>query len=49
MDSIVASHGPVESANVAGVNPVTYLVDVATSAKWTPRRALLPADFKAAA
>jgi hypothetical protein len=39
----------VESAKVAGVDPVTYLVDVASRAKRTPGAVLLPADFKAAA
>lgn len=39
----------VESAKVAGVDPVTYLVEVATRAKRNPNAVLLPADFKTAA
>ena len=39
----------VESAKVAGVDPVAYLVEVATRAKRTPGAVLLPDDFKAAA
>jgi transposase len=39
----------VESAKVAGVDPVAYLVDVATRAKRASGAVLLPADFKAAA
>ena len=39
----------VESAKVAGVDPVAYLVDVATRAKRTSGAVLLPANFKAAA
>lgn len=39
----------VESAKVAGVDPVGYLVDVATRAKRNAGAVLLPADFKAAA
>jgi transposase len=39
----------VESAKVAGIDPVAYLVAVATRAKRTPGAVLLPADFKAAA
>lgn len=39
----------VESAKVAGVDPVSYLVEVATRARRNPGAVLLPADFKAAA
>lgn len=39
----------VESAKVAGIDPVAYLVGVATRAKRTAGAVLLPADFKAAA
>ena len=39
----------VESAKAAGVDPIAYLVDVATRAKRNPGAVLLPADFKAAA
>jgi transposase len=39
----------VESAKVAGLDPVAYLVEVATRAKRTPGAVLLPDDFKAAA
>jgi transposase len=39
----------VESAKAAGVDPIAYLVEVATRAKRNPRAVLLPADFKAAA
>ena len=39
----------VESAKVAGVDPIAYLVEVATRARRTPGAVLLPADFKAAA
>lgn len=38
----------VESAKAAGVDPMAYLVEVATRAKRNPRGALLPADFRAA-
>ncbi|MGH7341996.1 MAG: IS66 family transposase, partial [Candidatus Rokuibacteriota bacterium] len=37
----------VESAKVAAVDPVAYLVEVAARAKRTPGAVLLPADFKA--
>jgi len=37
----------VESAKVARVDPVAYLVEVATRAKRAPGSALLPADFNA--
>ena len=39
----------VESAKVARVDPVAYLVEVATRAKRTPGSVLLPADFQAGA
>lgn len=39
----------VESAKVAGIDPVGYLVEVATRAKRTPGAVLLPGDFKPAA
>lgn len=39
----------VESAKAAGVDPIAYLVEVATRAKRNPGAVLLPADFKAAA
>jgi transposase len=39
----------VESAKAAGVDPIAYLVAVATRAKRNPGAVLLPADFKAAA
>jgi transposase len=39
----------VESAKVAGVDPVTYLVEVATRAKRNPLSVLLPVDFQAPA
>ena len=39
----------VESAKVAGVDPVGYLVEIATRARRLPGAALLPADFKAVA
>jgi transposase len=39
----------VESAKAAGVDPIAYLVEVATQAKRNPGAVLLPADFKAAA
>ena len=39
----------VESAKVAGIDPVAYLVEVATCAKRAPGAVLLPDDFKAAA
>ena len=39
----------VESAKAAGVDPIAYLVEVATRAKQNPGAVLLPADFKAAA
>jgi transposase len=39
----------VESAKVAGLDLVAYLVDVATRAKRTPGAVLLPGDFKATA
>ena len=35
----------VESAKVAKVDPIAYLVDAATRAKRTPGAVLLPADF----
>jgi transposase len=38
----------VESAKVAGIDPVAYLVEVATRAKGRAGAALLPADFKTA-
>jgi transposase len=37
----------VESAKVAGVDPVAYLVDVATRAKQNAGAVLLPTDFEA--
>ncbi len=39
----------VESAKAAGVDPIAYLVEVATRAKRDRGAVLLPADFKAAA
>jgi transposase len=39
----------VESAKAAGVDPIAYLVQVATRAKQNPGAVLLPADFKTAA
>jgi hypothetical protein len=39
----------VECAKVAGVDPVAYLVEVASRAKRTPGAVLLPGEFKAAA
>ena len=36
----------VESGKVTGVDPVAYLVDVATRAKRDPTAVLLPGDFK---
>jgi hypothetical protein len=39
----------VESAKAAGVDPIAYLVEVATRAKENPGAVLLPADFKAGA
>jgi hypothetical protein len=36
----------VESAKVTGIDPVAYLVEVATRAKRTSGAGLLPADFK---
>jgi transposase len=39
----------VESAKAAGVDPIAYLVEVATRAKQNPGAVLLPADFKTAA
>jgi hypothetical protein len=35
--------------HAAGVDPITYLVEVATRTKRNPGAILLPADFKAAA
>ena len=39
----------VETAKAAGVDPIAYLVEVATRAKRSPGAVLLPADFRAAA
>jgi hypothetical protein len=39
----------VESAKAAGVDPIAYLIEVATRAKQNPGAVLLPADFKTAA
>jgi transposase len=39
----------VESAKAAGVDPIAYLVEVATRAKQSPGAVLLPPDFKTAA
>ena len=39
----------VESAKATGVDPIAYLVEVATRAKRNPGAVLLPADFKTAA
>lgn len=39
----------VESAKAAGVDPIAYLVEVATRTRHNPGAVLLPADFKAAA
>jgi len=36
----------VESAKAAGLDPIAYLVEVATRAKQNPRAVLLPVDFK---
>jgi len=44
-----AMYSLVESAKAAGVDPIAYLVEVATRAKRNPGAVLLPADFKAAA
>ena len=42
-------HSLVESAKVAGVDAVSYLIEVATCAKRNPGAVRLPADFKTAA
>jgi hypothetical protein len=39
----------VESAKAASVDPIAYLVEVATRAKQNPGAVLLPANFRAAA
>jgi hypothetical protein len=39
----------VESAKTVAVDPIAYLIEVATRAKRNPGAVLLPADFKAAA
>ena len=39
----------VESAKAAGVDPIAYLVEVATRTRHDPRAVLLPVDFAAAA
>ena len=38
----------VETAKVCGLDPIAYLLEVATRARRTPGAVLLPADFKAA-
>ena len=37
----------VETAKVGGIDPIAYLVEVATRTRRTPGAVLLPADFKA--
>ena len=39
----------VETAKVCGLDPIAYLLEVATRARRTPGAVLLPADFNAAA
>jgi hypothetical protein len=37
----------VETAKASGIDPIAYLVEVATRARRTPDAVLLPDDFKA--